>query len=347
MYKLLFIEDDSVLRENTAELLELNGYEVITAPNGKVGLELAQNEFPNLIICDIMMPELDGYEVLQRLSHNSTTRNIPFIFLSAKTERSDVRKGMDLGADDYLTKPFEEEELISAVESRLAKAAILKEQTATEAVEQDHALRSLHELKNYIDDNGSVFSHQKGDEIYRPGDHANYVYLVLKGVIKTYQLDESGKELTTSLYKEDDLFGYNSLLDNSPHKEFATALEDIELAGITKEQFLTLINDSPKLSFDLIALLSDSLNEVKEQLMEMAYGSVRRKTALTILKFAEKMNKKPDENLKIARHDLANVAGIATESLIRTLSSFNKEGLVAIEGRNIKILQLDELKQMM
>ncbi|MDT8347926.1 MAG: response regulator, partial [Flavobacteriaceae bacterium] len=85
MHKLLFIEDDSVLRENTEELLELNGYDVITAPNGKVGLELAQSELPQLIICDIMMPELDGYGVLQGLSLNSVTRNIPFIFLSAKT----------------------------------------------------------------------------------------------------------------------------------------------------------------------------------------------------------------------------------------------------------------------
>src|SRR5690606_33233477 len=126
MKKILFIEDDTVVRENTAELLELSDYEVVTAANGRSGLQLAKKEPPDLIICDIMMPELDGYVVLQALAEDPKTQQIPFIFLSAKTEHKDIRKGMDLGADDYLTKPFEEEELISAIESRLAKVSILK-----------------------------------------------------------------------------------------------------------------------------------------------------------------------------------------------------------------------------
>ena len=126
MKKILFIEDDTVVRENTAELLELSDYEVITAANGKIGVELAKKELPDIIICDIMMPELDGYGVLQALAQKPETQQIPFIFLSAKTEHKDIRRGMDLGADDYLTKPFEEEELISAIEIRLAKVSILK-----------------------------------------------------------------------------------------------------------------------------------------------------------------------------------------------------------------------------
>ena len=109
MKKILLIEDDVVLRENTEELLELSNYEVVVAPNGKVGVEIAKQNLPNIIVCDIMMPELDGYGVLEALSKNEETRHIPFIFLSAKTERKDVRKGMDLGADDYITKPFEED----------------------------------------------------------------------------------------------------------------------------------------------------------------------------------------------------------------------------------------------
>lgn len=126
MKKLLLIEDDVTVRENTAELLELSNYDVITASNGKLGIDKAKQEVPDIIICDIMMPEIDGYGVLEALSKNPSTLNIPFIFLSAKTEHKDIRKGMDLGADDYLTKPFEEEELLSAIESRLAKVAILK-----------------------------------------------------------------------------------------------------------------------------------------------------------------------------------------------------------------------------
>ena len=113
MKKIVLIEDDTALRENTAELLELSNYEVITAPNGKLGIEVAKAQTPDLIVCDIMMPEVDGYGVLEALVSHPETQHIPFIFLSAKTEHKEIRKGMDMGADDYLTKPFEEEELIS------------------------------------------------------------------------------------------------------------------------------------------------------------------------------------------------------------------------------------------
>ncbi|MFZ0491270.1 MAG: response regulator, partial [Salegentibacter sp.] len=118
MKKILLIEDDVTVRENTAELLELSNYEVITASNGRLGVEKAKLNPPDIIVCDIMMPEMDGYGVLQELAKDEETDNIPFIFLSAKTEHKDIRKGMDLGADDYLTKPFEEEDLLSAIESR-------------------------------------------------------------------------------------------------------------------------------------------------------------------------------------------------------------------------------------
>ena len=127
MTKILLIEDDTVLRENTAELLELSDFKVTTASDGKQGLKAAKTNSPDIIICDIMMPELDGYEVLASLSKNDKTKYIPFIFLSAKTEHEDIRKGMNLGADDYITKPFTEDELVSAINSRLAKVSILKE----------------------------------------------------------------------------------------------------------------------------------------------------------------------------------------------------------------------------
>ncbi|MCL4145124.1 UNVERIFIED_CONTAM: hypothetical protein GTU68_036861, partial [Idotea baltica] len=127
MKTVLIIEDDIVLRDNTAELLALSGYKVLKASNGKKGVAIAKKQHPDIIVCDIMMPELDGYGALKLLSKSSLTKYIPFIFLSAKTERSDVRKGMNLGADDYITKPFTEDELISAIESRLAKVSILKD----------------------------------------------------------------------------------------------------------------------------------------------------------------------------------------------------------------------------
>ncbi len=112
---ILIIEDNLELRENTAEILELAGYEVGLAENGKVGAKKALQLKPNLIICDIMMPELDGYGVLNILSRNPDTSLIPFIFLTAKSELTDIRKGMNLGADDYITKPFDETDLLEAI----------------------------------------------------------------------------------------------------------------------------------------------------------------------------------------------------------------------------------------
>jgi CRP/FNR family transcriptional regulator, polysaccharide utilization system transcription regulator len=119
--RILLIEDNKDMRENTAEILELSRYEVLTAKNGKEGVEIAQTKKPDLIICDIMMPMLDGYGVLHMLSKNTETANIPFIFLTAKAERSDFRKGMEMGADDYVTKPFDDVELLNAIERRVLK----------------------------------------------------------------------------------------------------------------------------------------------------------------------------------------------------------------------------------
>src|SRR5829696_3922669 len=123
--RVLVIDDNTDLRENTAEILDLAGFKTFTAENGKRGVEVATREKPDVIVCDIMMPELDGYGVLHLLRKNPDTQNIPFIFLTAKTERGDFRKGMEMGADDYVTKPFDDIELLNAVEVRLKKSEIL------------------------------------------------------------------------------------------------------------------------------------------------------------------------------------------------------------------------------
>jgi CheY-like chemotaxis protein len=347
MNTILIIEDDIALRENTAELLELSGYNVITAPNGRLGIEKAEKLLPNIIICDIMMPEVDGYGVLEKLSQQNKTRHIPFIFLTAKTEHKEIRKGMDLGADDYLTKPYEEEELMSAIESRLAKAELLSKATNSQSVSNnaEDSLRNLNELKNFFDDNGEMLNFDKGEVIYSEGQHSNNVYLILKGIVKTHKMDENGKELITTLYKPDDFLGFTSFEENMPYQESATAVENVEVAAISKQDLKEILGKSKDVTLELVNVLTENLSEIKQQLLQMAYSSVRKKTAQTILQFVKILNKKPNESIKISRYDLANVAGIATESLIRTLSGFKKEGLIEIEGRNIRVLDLDSLQK--
>src|SRR5450631_1817216 len=146
---ILVIDDNKDIRENTAEILELAGYTTMVAENGKKGVEIATSEKPSIIVCDIMMPELDGYGVLHLLRKNPETEHIPFIFLTAKTERTDFRKGMEMGADDYITKPFEDIELLNAVEIRIKKSAILSQT-------YDSSFRGLNQFLTDVKDVGLI-----------------------------------------------------------------------------------------------------------------------------------------------------------------------------------------------
>ena len=148
MKSILVIEDNKDIRENTAEILDLAGYKTFTAENGKKGVDIAIKEKPIVIVCDIMMPELDGYGVLHLLRKNENTQAIPFIFLTAKTERSDFRKGMEMGADDYITKPFEDIELLNAIEIRLKKAEILGEQICAYATRLSQFIKDVKDTRS-------------------------------------------------------------------------------------------------------------------------------------------------------------------------------------------------------
>ncbi|MGB3263537.1 MAG: EAL domain-containing response regulator, partial [Microcoleus sp.] len=128
MNKILVIEDDRVIRENILKLLKAEGFDVTGAENGALGLNAAVSSLPDVILCDVMMPELDGYGVLAALRSHPVTATVPFVFLTGKAERSEMRQGMELGADDYLTKPFSKAELVGAVSSRLKKQAALVQQ---------------------------------------------------------------------------------------------------------------------------------------------------------------------------------------------------------------------------
>ena len=349
MKTILLIEDDIVLRETTAEILELENYKVVTAADGKRGAEQAKILLPDLIICDIMMPEMDGYDVFKVLLEDEKTKRIPFIFMSAKTEIKDIRKGMDLGADDYLTKPVEEELLLSAIESRLAKSELLHEASIDEeTIEETKNLfkdiKNVEDLKNYFCDFGTSKIYKKGEFIYKENDNSNFVYLVYKGKVKGVKIDEFGKELIVTIHKDDDLFGFSAIFDNSRNYESTITMEKAEIMIVSKRILQDILKNNYSLSLDILHLINEHLSEVKDQLLQMAYGTMRRKTAKTILKFANKMRYKPSTSINIARRDLASVAGIATESLIRTLTDLKKEGIIEIEGRNIKIIDLEKLE---
>ena len=158
------------------------------------------------------------------------------------------------------------------------------------------------------------------------------------------KLEEQGKELITGIHKPDDFFGFTSFTKNIPYPEYATAMEDTRCIGIAKNTMKEVLLENPDLVMELMQLMAESLSDARDQLLQMAYGSVRKKTANTILRFADKLQSNASGPIHILRSDLAGVAGMATETLIRTLSSFKKEGLIDICDRDIQILDEERLR---
>ena len=347
--KILLIEDNAEMRENTAEILQLAHYKVIAAMNGKEGVELAEKEEPDLIICDIMMPVLDGYGVLHMLSKNEKTASIPFIFLTAKAERTDFRKGMEMGADDYITKPFDDIELLNAIESRLKKAELIKKEFAKNAEGLNNFIqdvRGFDTLKK-LSEECEIRVYRKKEEIYKEENYPKGIYFLNKGKLKTCKLNDQAKELITGLYKEGDFFGYLALLEESKYSDSAVALEDVEVCLIPKDDFYALVYKNSEVSRKFIKMLSDNLRDKEEQLLKFAYNSVRKKVADALVTLYDRYKNEADKNftISISREDLANLAGIATESTIRTLSDFKEEKLIEINVSKITILNYEKLSK--
>lgn len=350
MKNILLIEDNKDVRENTAEILELAGYNVLSAENGKRGVEMAMSNVPDLIICDIMMPVLDGYGVLHLLNKNDHTAAIPFIFLTAKAERSDMRKGMEMGADDYVTKPFDDVELLNAVESRLKKAdAIRKEMKAT-AGDMNQMLERIHGIGDItkISERQQIKFYKRKDEIFVEGDTPQGLYLLNSGKVKIFKSHELGKDLIIKLLQPGDFFGYMALLEDEFHVVSAEAMEESEVTIFPPEDFYKLLTH-PEVMKQFVKLLSGNIQSEQEKLIALAYSSVRKRTAESLLELrARYHDPKSDRpfSMAIAREDLANMVGTATESLIRTLSDFKAEGIVEIHGSNITISNLQKLERM-
>lgn len=150
MKKLLVIEDEPEVRANIIELLEAEDFQVVGAENGFIGAIWAQEHVPDLIVCDVRMPELDGYDVLTALREDPLTATIPFIFLTANADRADMRRGMELGADDYLTKPFTRAELLGAIASRFAKHEVVMQQYNSEHERAESLKVKVRELQKNV-----------------------------------------------------------------------------------------------------------------------------------------------------------------------------------------------------
>lgn len=338
---ILVIEDQEDVRENIVELLDLSNYKTLSASNGKEGIKLALDEIPDLILCDIMMPEMDGYEVLYLAMKNPSIASVPFIFLTAKAEKEDFRKGMNLGADDYIVKPYKEIELLGAIERRLEKYSGLIQSQGVDEFSQ--AASKYPSLESTLEER-KVRKYKKKDIIYREGDFASYAYYILSGKVKTYKINVDGKEFIHDVLNPDNYLGEKALIQDSDRTEFAMALEDTELALIPRQEFQELIFQNREVSASFIKRLSSNLAEREKELMDLAYNTVRKRTADSLFKLYEKYKSEEKvTSFKVMRSDLAAMVGTAAESVIRILSDLKQEGLIEIDSSEIKIIKPEEL----
>ncbi|MRX63552.1 response regulator [Maribacter luteus] len=350
MKKILLIEDNKDVRENTADILELHNFEVLTAENGLTGIEMAKKHLPDLILCDIMMPLKDGYDVLEDLGNTTKTKGIPFIFLTAKSDRTDFRKGMNLGADDYLTKPFEEHELIEAIKTRVRKNDFLRKEFSKNIEGINEFFQEAYNYLNleHIEKEYRPKLFDKKDFIFREGDGAHTLFFIEKGSVKTYKSTESGKEFVTGIHKVGDFVGQLSLLNpEGTYLETAVAIDNTEAYAIPKSDFIHLINDNKDVSHKFMDIISTNLIEVQDQLVNMAYSTVRQRVAKALLSLHKKGVIKDSyyEGLDIPREDFAGMIGTATETAIRTLSDFREEGLITMgHARRIMLLDKERLQ---
>lgn len=348
-YNILLIEDNIEMAENISSILQLAHYNVVHATNGKSGVDIAQKTQPDLILCDIMMPELDGYGVLHILNSDPETANIPFIFLTAKADKSDFRAGMNLGADDYITKPFDGVDLLRVVEMRLKKNELLKSTYGNSASDVSAFFSKAREIKDFqkLSENRPSRTFKKKDLIFMEDQSPNDLYFIEKGQVKTYKVNYDGKELITGIHREGEFLGYVPLLEDKPYNENAEALEDARISIIPKDDFLTLIYSSKDVARKFIKLLSNNLEEMENRLLDIAYQSVRQRVASALLKLNERFQSDSNATIAVTRRDISNIVGTATESLNRTLADFKDEGLILISGEGLKIINKAKLEKLL
>jgi len=345
MKKVLIIEDNLEVRENLSEILSLSGYQTTIAENGKIGVEKALADRPDLILCDVMMPELDGFGVLHILSKHALTADVPFIFLTAMAEKDDFRKGMSLGADDYIVKPFDDTLLLQTIEARLKKNERLRAASGKQNggglehfINEAKAMEAIQRLS----ENREVRHYRKKDPIFQEGEVPRWLFHIEKGSVKLFKTNDDGRELILRIAGPGEFLGYLALLSGDRYPEGSSALEEATIRMVPKDDFFTLVYGNRDVNARFIKLLAGHVVEQEQQLIDLAYNSVRKRVATAIVHLFDQGY----QEISLLREDLAAIAGTAKETVIRTLTDFKTEGLIDIRDGNILVAKPDKLRDM-
>jgi CRP-like cAMP-binding protein/FixJ family two-component response regulator len=347
---ILLIDDDEPFRKNICEILKLADYNVLCAGEGKQGLELARKHHPDLVLSDITLPVLDGFGVLHAMQNIPELSAIPVVFFSGDPECSDFRTAMDHGADDFLSKPFSGDTLLKVVNTRLMKCKVSRK-VFSENIER---------LKKFIDEVQTAGSEvplpasqlvkkfRKKEFIFHEGDKAEYLYFVVSGKVKSFKTNYWGKEYITDIFKEGEFFGYLSLFDGNEQKESTMAIENSQIALISKPAFLELLHSNEEMADSFIRMLSSNLENAEEKLISQAYDSARKKVAEALIYISGKYAGQDNGDLRfpIHRDNISAVAGLSPESVSRNLTDLRKDGIIEMEGGNIRIVDIKKLESL-
>jgi CheY-like chemotaxis protein/CRP-like cAMP-binding protein len=309
MANILVIEDDELVRESILAVLESKGFQALSAENGLLGVQLAESHLPDLILCDILMPGLDGYEVLSALSSNPDTQCIPFIFLTAKIEKANRRKAMKMGADDYLTKPFTSEELLEAIAGRFKRQLLLKASRTSKR-------------KSGLELERSTFYFATNQDIPLQQDS---FWQVRHGLVKLGALLTEGEEIVIGWAIAPMIFGTSTML---PVVHFeAKAIGKVELVQYSAQE----VTNSPQLVKALLPRIhqSDALLAVCGQ----RRADDRLKGLLLLLKkeLGEPTAEGTRLKVRFTHQELASTIGTARATVTLLLNEFKQNGWIAVE----------------
>ncbi|GAB3968570.1 response regulator [Spirosoma terrae] len=361
MKTILVIEDKQEVRENIAEMLQMARYHVVQATDGRQGVEFARSARPDLILCDILMPGLDGYGVLHILTKDPATARIPFIFLTAKVDPAHIRNGMNLGADDYLTKPIDDIDLLAAVELRLKKA----EQTGQD-VDQPGLADFLDAFRHSDGIPYSSLRYTKKQVLFTEGDAPINLFYIRSGQVKHFKTDVSGNAFITALSGEGDFVGLSGLILSTPHGESAEVLLDAEICTLPKAEFLAFVANHLDIGAYFMRLLATELNQRDERLLKLAYQPVRKRVAEALLlvhrtfySVADESKRMPTKlppnepssgkrslSMTLSRENWSQLVGASSETVIRVLSDLRAEGMLELSGSQITLLDIDRLTRL-
>lgn len=344
--KLLIVEDNTEVRENLAEILELYGYEVTEAADGLAGVKAALEAPPDMILCDVMMPELDGYGVLNLLSENERTAGIPFVFITARTEVEDVRRGMNLGADDYITKPFYKDELLTVIRTRLKKSRLRQQpEPAPARARLSDPEGGLNRLKQAFTEQGRQQTFDQGSYVLREDDYPHFVYRVVNGRVHLRRSHEYGRDYIVAELGASELFGLPAALERTPSPYAVKVAEQSTILQLLPVSVLfELINTDPRVTDALMRLMAGRVASYGDRLAHQAYDSVRRRTALILCDLHEKYDGAP---IELSREELAQMVGTTKESATRALSDFRKDGLLTVKGKSVGIVDVKRLRELL